>query len=80
VGKNARLAHARDFGQGANRQTFQANLGGQAQSRIDNGCFGLLAFVQAALPGGMAFGFCQGVANGAHRFSKKERPCYFARF
>ena len=44
VGKHARLAHARDFGQGANRQTFQTNLRGQAQRSIDDGCFGLTAF------------------------------------
>jgi hypothetical protein len=55
--EHARLAHLHDFSQCANAQTFQANLGGQAESRIDNGCFGLLAFVHAALPGRMAIGF-----------------------
>ena len=55
--EDARLAHLHDLGQGTNAQAFQANLGGQAQRRIDNGRLGLLAFVHAALPGRMAIGF-----------------------
>ena len=42
VGKHARLAHLHDFGHGTDAQTLQPNMGGQPQSRIDNGSACLL--------------------------------------
>ena len=86
MGKHTRLAHARDFGQSANGEAFQTNLGGQAQGRIDDGGFGLTTFHQAsptAIVGGL-----RGLrdlrergdvsnGHGVHVF-KIERPCYFA--
>ena len=58
VGEHAGLAHAGDLGQCANAQTFQADLGGQAQGRLDNGGLGLLTLVQRTpLAGGCPDGF-----------------------
>ena len=46
MGEHARLAHLRDFGQGADRQAFQADLRGQPERRVDDGGLGLLALLQ----------------------------------
>jgi hypothetical protein len=82
------------LGECAYAQTFQANLRGQTQSRIDDGSFGLLAFLHdqangrafAAVSGdhtGSFDGkFCDGhdvLANSKNKTSrKKERSFYSA--
>jgi len=53
VGKHAGLAHLRDFGQGADAQAFQPDLRGQAQSGINDGQLGLLAFCRARPDGAL---------------------------
>jgi len=40
VGKNVRLAHASDFGHGANRKPFETDLQTQAKRRIDDAGLG----------------------------------------
>ena len=73
VGEHARLAHARDFGHGANGQALQADLRGQAQGRVDDGRLGLLAFDEHAptrLGGRQAFNVVGGLAVG-HGLQKR---------
>jgi hypothetical protein len=73
VGEDAGLAHAGDFGQGANRQALDAHLGSQAQGSVQDGSAGLLALVRPTptlTPGLMGRLDVVGGRSG-HSFSSK---------
>ena len=81
MGKHAGLAHAHDLGQRAYAQAFQPDLRGQAQGRIDNGRFGLLAFLLAlghgAAHGGSAGGFGGEFCDGHGGYKIKRTVVLF---
>src|SRR5207253_8163222 len=54
MSEHARLAHVRDFGQRADRQPFEAHVGGQRKRGVEDGRAGLLALLQRALRGRVA--------------------------
>ena len=70
MGEHTRLAHAGDFGQGANAQTLHADLSGQAQRCIHDGRLGLqpllqgTAFARPTLGWGDTAGFDGKVVGG----------------